>query len=430
MKPLLIVILLFLNSFNYLMAQKDKEPGFTPAWVGGDYASFSGDKLKDCVCDVGSYSGTTDIAELRVRAIEAAKKKVAQELVARVQAVVEHYGKSHHGHQDFGKPPNLNLMKKTSQEITENAMQLSEIKAFWITPQNEVYALVSLTAVGFDYAMGRMGFLSEKLRKEMHKRMEQIIEHSQEHLRKALEKEQENKWHFELSHYFWVASIYSNTTIGPVSLNRETKFAEIFENLKYANSFHFEFGKNRWTVIADLLYSKDELVQTAQDTLFPEHPDKSTVDFKTDYTVTKMQWEVLGAYLVTPEESRNKVDLMLGVRYTKQDNDIKLNVESILDTLDFPTTTYYDLLIGARYKIHFHKNWVFDYRADFGGFSIGSRFTSNMITRLSYHPVRFMHIDLGCRWLYVDYENNKEGIKYFENKSHEIGPVISLGFKW
>jgi len=249
-----------------------------------------------------------------------------------------------------------------------------------------------------------------------------------------LNKEQENKWHFELTPYFWAASIHSNTSIGPVSLNRKTTFKDIFANLSYAIPIHFEFGKNRWTVITDFLYTKDELTQTAQYTFFPKLPDISTVDFKADYTVTKMQWEVLGAYLVTPEKSRNKIDVMLGVRYTRQDNDFELVGESILDTLNFfpfsHTTTYVDPLIGARYKIQFHKNWGFYFRADIGGFSVGSKFTSNMITRISYQPVRFMDIELGYRWLYVNYENNKDGIKHFENKSHEIGPVISIGFKW
>ena len=249
-----------------------------------------------------------------------------------------------------------------------------------------------------------------------------------------LSKQQENKWHFELTPYFWAASIYSNTSIGPVSLNRKTTFKDIFDNLKYAIPIHFEFGKNRWTVIADFLYTKDELTQSASYTVFPRLPKISTVDFKTDYTITKMQWEVLGAYLLTHERSRNKVEVMLGVRYTKQDNDLELIEESILDTLDFfpvsHTTKYVDPLVGARYKIQFHNNWGFYFRADIGGFTVGSKFTSNMITRISYQPVRFMDIKLGCRWLYVNYENNKSGIKHFENKSHEIGPVISIGFKW
>ncbi|MCP4098500.1 MAG: hypothetical protein GY748_19910, partial [Planctomycetaceae bacterium] len=65
-----------------LSARQGEEPDFTPAWVGGDCTSFWGDKLKDRVCDVGSCSGSTDIAELRARAVKAAKKKIAQELKA------------------------------------------------------------------------------------------------------------------------------------------------------------------------------------------------------------------------------------------------------------------------------------------------------------------------------------------------------------
>ncbi len=429
-----IVTLLFLSSFNCLMAQEDKEPDLTPAWVGGDCTSFWGEKLKDRVCDVGSYSGSTDIADMRAKAIEAAKNNLAQELEARVQAVVEHYSKSHHGHKDFGKPTNMNLMKNTSQKITNDAMQLSEINVFWITPKKEVYALVSLTVEEFDDAVGRMEFLSEELRKELHKRVEQIIEYEKEHLSKSLEKEQENKWHFKLSHYFWAASIHGNATIGPVSLERDAKFSEIFENLKYAIPIHFEFGKNRWTLITDFLYTKEELNLTAQHTFFPKLPDESTVDFKADYTVTDMQWEVLGAYLVTHKKSRNKVDVLLGARYTKRDNVLELTEESILDTLNFfpfsHTTSYFDPLIGARYKIQFYKNWGFYFKADIGGFNVGSKFTSNMITRISYQPVRFMDIELGYRWLYVDYENNKDGIKHFEYKSHEFGPVLQIAFKW
>ncbi len=172
-------------------AQAYEESGFTPGWVSGDCASFWNGKLKDRVCATGAYSGSTDIAELRRRAIETAKKEVAQELEARVQAVVEHYGKSHHGHDDFGNPPDLKLMKKASRQITNDAMQLSEINGFWITPENEVCVLVSLTTTGFDDAVGRMGHLSDELRKEVHKRVEQIIEHVQEHLMNLLKKEAE-----------------------------------------------------------------------------------------------------------------------------------------------------------------------------------------------------------------------------------------------
>lgn len=162
---------------------------YQPGWVSGDCAAFWGDNLKDRLCGTGSFSGSGDVATLRAKAIEEARKKVSEELESRVQAVVEHYGKSHHGHKDFGNPPNLKLMKETSQNITKDAMQMSEINDFWITSQNEVYALVSLTATAFDDALGRMSRLSEELRKEMHKRAEKTITQAEKDLRKELDKE-------------------------------------------------------------------------------------------------------------------------------------------------------------------------------------------------------------------------------------------------
>ncbi len=250
----------------------------------------------------------------------------------------------------------------------------------------------------------------------------------------TLRKEQENKWRFELTSYFWAASIYNNITIGPVSLERDHRFKKIFANLYYAIPIHFECGKNRWTLIAGFLYSKDDVIQLAQYTFWDKLPVISTVEIKTEYTVTKIQWEVLEAYLVTPEKSRGKVDVILGIRYTRQVNNFELAGESILDTLDFfplsINATYLDPLIGARYKNQFHKNWRFYFMADIEGFSVGSKFTSNMIARISYRAASFIDVELGCRWLYVNYDNDKSGIKHYINKSHEIGPVISVMFKW
>ncbi len=257
---------------------------------------------------------------------------------------------------------------------------------------------------------------------------------AQEKTDDLLNDKQENKWCFELTPYFWAASIHNNMTIGHVSLKRDHKFKDIFDNLKYAIPIHFEFGKNRWTIITDFFYSKDEVTQTAQYTFFQKLPSISTVDFITDYTVTKMQCEVLGDYLVTHKRSKSKVSVILGVRYTNQKNDLELVSESILDTLDyFPLSynvEYFDPLIGLRYKIQFFKNWKFYFRKDIGGFSVGSKFTCNLMAQIAYQAARFMDIELGYRWLYVNYDNNKTGIDQYNNKSHEMGAVISLKFRW
>lgn len=246
-----------------------------------------------------------------------------------------------------------------------------------------------------------------------------------------------DKWHFELTPYFWMTSIYSTKEIGPVSFENDTRFKDIFENLDYAIPIHFEFGKDDWTVITDFLYVKDLVDRDAQYTIFEKIPEKSTIYFEADYTVTKLQCEALGAYTVKSSSDKNsawKIDVLLGARYTSQENSLELKQGSVLDTLDFfpysQTVQYLDPLIGAAYTLHFCNKWKFYFRGDIGGFSVGSDFTSNLIADISYQVFQFMDVNLAYRWLYTNYDNGKSGLEYYSNKSNEVGPIISLTFKW
>lgn len=250
-------------------------------------------------------------------------------------------------------------------------------------------------------------------------------------------KDNDKQWHFELTPYFWATSMYANLEIGPVSFKSDTRFKDIFANLDYAVPIHFEFGKGRWTVITDVLYVKNQINPEAQYTIFPKLPEKSTIDISPVYTLTKLQLEALGAYAVRKHNTKNaacKIDALVGVRFTQIENELVLTKEVTLDSLVFfpfsQTETYVDPLIGAAYTAQIHKKWKFYLRADIGGFSVGSKFTSNIISNLSFQAVRFMNVNLGYRWLYTNYDNGKSGIEYYSNKSNEIGPVLSLTFKW
>jgi hypothetical protein len=249
--------------------------------------------------------------------------------------------------------------------------------------------------------------------------------------------ENNHKWHFELTPYFWATSIYSTKEIGPVSFENDTRFKDIFENLDYAIPIHFEFGKDDWTVITDFLYVKDQVDKDVQYTIFDRIPEKSTIYFSGDYTVTKLQCEALGAYTVKINSDKNgawKIDVLLGFRYTSQENSLELKQGSALDTLDlFPyshTEQYLDPLIGAAYTLHLCNKWKFYFRGDIGGFTVGSDFTSNLIADISYEVFQFMDVNLAYRWLYTNYDNGKTGLDYYSNKSNEIGPILSLTFKW
>ena len=158
-----------------------------PAWLTGDCATFWDGKMKKRICAVGSNKSGTNVEELRMHAIEDAEDKIGGELKARVQAVIEYFGKSRKGHKEFGHPANLDLMRKTSQRISEDAVKFAQVNDFWITSTNEVYTLVSIDQTAFNDAVGRMNYISEDLRQELYKHSKSIMEQAEQDLRKELE---------------------------------------------------------------------------------------------------------------------------------------------------------------------------------------------------------------------------------------------------
>ena len=134
------------------------------------------------------------------------------------------------------------------------------------------------------------------------------------------------------------------------------------------------------------------------------------------------------------EKVNCKLDVMIGARYTKQKNLLELKQKSVLDSLDFfpfsHTEQYFDPLIGASYTLKFLERWKFYLMGNIGGFSVGSKFTSELVGNLSFEAVKFLNINLGYRWIFTNYDNGKSGIEHYSNKTNEFGPVLSLTFKW
>ena len=239
----------------------------------------------------------------------------------------------------------------------------------------------------------------------------------------------DKQWYFELTPYFWASSVNSNKEIGPVSFNQDTRFKNVFENMVYAIPLHFEFGKKRWSVIADALYVKDQLNQNAEYTAFPKLPGVSTIEFSSAYTISKLQVEAFGAYTFRRHNKKNvacKLAGIIGARLTQQKNLLELKQQSIIDTLDlFPfshTEQYIDPLIGASYTVKFHEKWKFYLMGNIGGFSIGSKFTSELLSLLSFEAVRFMDVNVGYRWIYTNYDNGKSGIEHLQQQIQRIWP--------
>jgi len=92
----------------------------------------------------------------------------------------------------------------------------------------------------------------------------------------------------------------------------------------------------------------------------------------------------------------------------------------------FGLTEYWtDPYIGARGRYNLKKPFYLIGKADVGGFDVGSKVTAQAYGALGYDITRNIYAELGCRYLYYDYDS--DGYLY---KVSIYGPEINVGIQF
>ena len=66
--------------------------------------------------------------------------------------------------------------------------------------------------------------------------------------------EDSDRWHFQLTPYFWAAGIKGDVGIAGTLSPVDASFGDIAENLDFAFAAHAEAARGKWKLLADLLY--------------------------------------------------------------------------------------------------------------------------------------------------------------------------------
>lgn len=159
-----------------------------PRWLSEGCEAFWNDKSEDPegagrLCAVGSSAGTYNTTTLRTSAEQRARERIAEVLGPEVKAIMEHYANSGNGHEDFGKPPDMEKVRNLSAMITQRSVLESQIISIWVPANNRMQVLVALDVEGFRNTVRSITQLSEKLREELLKRAEKgfkLIKHLEE----------------------------------------------------------------------------------------------------------------------------------------------------------------------------------------------------------------------------------------------------------
>jgi hypothetical protein len=187
------------------------------------------------------------------------------------------------------------------------------------------------------------------------------------------------------------------------------------DDLQGALQLHVEAGYGQLGLIADLTY-------------FHVVPldGLARFDSKTAF------FELLGFYRVRDgcrEPGAVTLDVLAGVRYYHFSNDLQLNGVDA-----FPierTSSWTDLIVGARAGVQVLDNlgvWV---RGDIGGFGIGhaSKRSCNVIAGFEYQCTRCCSFYGGYRWLRID-RSSGVGRDAFLLDATLAGPFVAFGVRF
>ena len=169
----------------------------------------------------------------------------------------------------------------------------------------------------------------------------------------------------------------------------------------WAMVFHVESRKGDWSLMLDLNYRQGE-----EDDLEGSRTETTSwvIEGGAAYRVA-YQFEVLG-----------------GVRYIDLSADVTADSVSQLNGSE----SWVDPFLGGRYNYPFSREWKLLVRGDIGGFSIGSKFTWNLVVGVDWRPAN-LGVFFGYRAWSVDYESGS-GDSLFKYDVIRHGPALGVTF--
>ena len=185
----------------------------------------------------------------------------------------------------------------------------------------------------------------------------------------------------------------------------EVDFKDAFENLETAFTIHFEAGKGRWRLLADVNYLN---LGGSQEIQTPG--GSADVDIKALILEGGFGYEVA-----------NQFWIIAGVRSFDLDTEIGFEIAPSIA----PSESWFDLYGGLMWRPQLGKRWTFGGRLD-AGFG-GSDLTWNAEAIIDFQIGKWAAILAGYRHLNYDYRNQNTGIKYDMSMS---GPVAAFRFFW
>ena len=219
-------------------------------------------------------------------------------------------------------------------------------------------------------------------------------------------------WEYRLSPLFlWGMGISGDATIGDATAPLDLGFSDIWDNLDFVVTGHFEARKRNYGLIFNLDYLN----------LGVGHTTAAGPEVELDEKTLIVEFD--GFYRIMRDA--HAFDLLAGLRYNKQETtlSVKPGPSAGLDV------SWWDPIVGARWQFGFADGWSLSARGDIGGFGVGTDFTWHLVGLVQWQPWKNVALIAGYRALDQDYEEGS-GMNRYKWDATMQGPVLGVNFRW
>lgn len=223
------------------------------------------------------------------------------------------------------------------------------------------------------------------------------------------------RWTFTAALYGWATSVEGDVAARGTTAPIDVAFSDIFDDLTGALMGRFGARKGRWGVLLDVFWARVEDDTTG--------PLGGEISAEIDIFIA----ELTGSYGILTVEAADEdgsrlftLDLYAGARLYA----VEVSLDSLLADPE-QSETWVDPIVGldGRYRA---GRWVFDARADIGGFEISSDLAWSVTVGVAYRCTGALWLGAGYRWLDVDFESGGTGFADLQLS----GPYVALIFSW
>jgi hypothetical protein len=231
-------------------------------------------------------------------------------------------------------------------------------------------------------------------------------------------------WQFLIEPYLMFPNMNGSAGVGALpEVSVDASPGDIFESLQMGAMLNTEAYHDKWTIGSDIIYMN-----------LKQNVESGLVIANGKINAKQFAWGISGLYAVTPW-----LDLGIGGNFNSLKLDADINVINMgggtINRTRIISQSWFDPMIIAKTSSKRGEKFIYQVRADIGGFGIGSKFAYQVQAYVGYRFSELFQLTGGYRVIGADYEkeNDTDGIlnnNRFLYDMTTFGPVIRFGFNF